>query len=73
MLHQLVCLLQMIYDGEGSVVRWILVTEGTLVTYEMLEQYDIDVLLLKSNDGGLSSTVLRNAMITIKRYLQLTE
>ena len=67
MLHQLVCLLQMIYDGEGSVVRWIIVTEGTLVSYEMLEQYDIDVLLLKSNDGGLSSTVLRNAMITIKR------
>ena len=59
----------MIYDGEGTVVRWILVTEGTLLTYDLLQQYDIDVLLLKNELGGPSSIVLKNAMITIKRYM----
>ena len=57
----------MIYDGEGTVVRWIVVTEGTLLTYDLLQQFDIDVLLLKTNHGGPSSVMLKNAMITINR------
>ena len=63
----------MIYDGEGTVVRWIIISEGTLLTYDLVNEYNIDVLLLKSNDGGPSSVVLRNAMITIKRYFYKIE
>ena len=61
--------LQLIYDGEGTVVRWIMVTDGSCLTYDLLNQYNIDALLLKSHDGGTSSTVLRNVMITIKRFV----
>ena len=60
----------MIYDGEGTVVRWIIITEGTLLTYDLVNQYDINVLLLKSDHGGPSPTVLKNAMITINRYIR---
>ena len=57
--------LQIIYDGEGTIVKWVVITEGTLLTYDLVQEFDIDVLLLKSNSGGLSSVALKNAMITI--------
>ena len=63
--------LQLIYNGEGNVLKWIVITDGNLLTHDMIQHLEIDVLLLRSEDGGLSSTMIKNAMICIKRYKQL--
>ena len=58
----------MIYDGEGNLVKWIVVTDGALLTVEDVAVLRIDVLLLKSPHGGLTSTMLKNATICINRF-----
>ena len=57
----------MIYDGNGCVVKWIIVTDGTVLTNELIESCSDDILFLKTDSGGITSTVIRNSMISIKR------
>ena len=57
----------MIYDGTGDVVKWILVTDGTVLGEDITLSGDHDILFLRSEMGSLNSTVVKNAMICIKR------
>ena len=59
--------LQIIYDGEGKVIKWIIVSEGSLLTYEWTQTNECDALFLKSTDGTMTSTTLRNALILLMR------
>ena len=57
----------MIYDGDGKIIRWLIVTDGKLLTPEWTETHCPDVVFLISHDGKMSSTTLKNALIFIKR------
>ena len=59
---------KVIYDGEGEIVKWIIVSDGKTLPHEWTQSQDCDALFLISEDGTMNSTVLRNALITINRY-----
>ena len=59
---------KVIYDGEGEIVKWIIVSDGKTLTLEWTQSQDCDALFLISEDGTMNSTVLRNALIIINRY-----
>ena len=59
---------QVIYNGEGQVLKWIIVSEGSLLTYEWTEANECNGLFLITSDGTMTSTTLRNALIVVKRY-----
>ena len=64
-------ILQMIYDGEGTVIQWIIVTDGSVLTDDITTSGEFDVLFLKTSNGSLNATALKNAMIMISRYVKI--
>ena len=60
-------ILQLIYDGCGHIVKWIFVTDGTVLPDELTTSGLDNMLFLKTETGCLSSIVVRNAMIAVKR------
>ena len=64
-------ILQMIYDGEGTVIQWIIVTDGSVLTDDITTSGEFDVLFLKTINGSLNATALKNAMIMISRYVKI--
>ena len=61
----------MIYDGEGTVIQWIIVTDGSVLTDDITTSGEFDVLFLKTINGSLNATALKNAMIMISRYVKI--
>ena len=61
----------MIYDGEGTVIQWIIVTDGSVLTDDITTSGEFDVLFLKMSNGSLNATALKNAMIMISRYVKI--
>ena len=61
----------MIYDGEGTVIQWIIVTDGSVLTDDITTSGEFDVLFLKTSNGSLNATALKNAMIMISRYVKI--
>ena len=59
---------QIIYNGTRQIIKWILVTDGTVLGEDITLSKQYDILFLKSQMGSLDSTVVKNAMICIKRY-----
>ena len=62
---------QMIYDGEGTVIQWIIVTDGSVLTDHITTSGEFDVLFLKTSNGSLNATAVKNAMIMISRYVKI--
>ena len=62
---------QMIYDGEGTVIQWIIVTDGSVLTDNITTSGQFDVLFLKTSNGSLNATAVKNAMIMISRYVKI--
>ena len=60
-------LIQIIYDAESTLIRWIIVTDGTVLSHEWTQEQNCDAMFLITQDGMLSATTLRNAMILIVR------
>ena len=58
---------QIIYDAEYTLIRWIIISDGSVLYHEWTEEQNCDVMFLISQDGRLSSTTLRNALIMISR------
>ena len=58
---------QVIYDGNGNVIHWIMVTDGSVISDDFTISGNFDVMFLKSETGGLNATVVRNTMISIQR------
>ena len=61
----------MIYDGEGNVIQWIIVTGGSVLTDDITTSGEFYVLFLKTSNGSLNATALKNAMIMISRYVKI--
>ena len=61
----------MIYDGEGTVIQWILVTDGSVLTDDITTSGQFDVLFLKTSNGSLNATAVKNALIMISRYVKI--
>ena len=59
----------MVYDGRGCIVQWIMVTDGSVLTDQVTMTGEHDVMFLKSETGMLTSVVVRNTMIAIKRLM----
>ena len=57
----------MIYDGEGDVIEWFMITQASILTINILEQFGIAVMLVESDDGKLNSKILLEAMMEIRR------
>ena len=55
------------YNGIGEIINWIVVTDGSVLSDDFVLQNSNDVLLLKTHDGGLSSTTLRSALVVLQR------
>ena len=70
---KLLCILclQMIYDGEGTVIQWIIVTDGSVLTDDITTSGEFDVLFLKTSNGSINATAVKNAMIMISRYVKI--
>ena len=64
-------ILQMIYDGEGTVLQWIIVTDGSVLTDDITTSGQFDVLFLKTSNGSINATTVKNAMIMISRYVKI--
>ena len=64
-------ILQMVYDGEGTVSQWFIVTDGSVLTDDITTSGEFDVLFLKSNNGSINATAVKNAMIMISRYVKM--
>ena len=64
-------ILQMIYDGEGTVIQWIVVTDGSVLTDDITTSGEFDVLFLKTSNGSLNATAVKNALIMISRYVKI--
>ena len=62
-----ILLLQLIYDATGKIVQWIFVSDGSVLSDEVITSGQHDILFLKSERGNLDSIVVRNAMIAVKR------
>ena len=62
--------LQVIYDGTGTVIKWIMVTDGSELGDNIALTGEHDILFLKSETGSLNSTVVKSA-ICLKRYRYL--
>ena len=61
----------MIYDGEGTVIQWIIVTDGSVLTDDITTSGEFDMLFLKMRNGSINATVVKNAMIMISRYVKM--
>ena len=61
----------MVYDGDGIVIQWIIVTDGSVLTDDITTSGEFDVLFLKTNNGSINATAVKNAMIIISRYVKL--
>ena len=61
--------LQVIFDGDANVVRWVVVTDGTQLPPDFALEKNFDLLLLRSSDGMIDATVVKNALIVIDRYV----
>ena len=61
----------MTYDGERTVIQWIIVTDGSVLTDDITTSGEFDVLFLKTINGSLNATALKNAMIMISRYVKI--
>ena len=59
---------QIIYAAKGLVIKRILVTDGSILTNDITMSGDHDILFLKTDNGGINSTVVNNCMIRIRRY-----
>ena len=60
--------IQFLYDAEGKPVHWIIVTDGNHLTHEWMQQHGCSAILLKSPNGKITPTVIKNALILINRY-----
>ena len=58
---------QVIYDGNGKIIKWIIVTTGSVLPDDMTVPGMDNIMFLKSPSGSLTETVVRNTMITVKR------
>ena len=59
------------YDRFGQIVQWIIVTDGSVLSEEFTIENTDTALFLKTSDGCLNSTTLRNAIIVTRRlFLQ---
>ena len=61
----------MIYNGCGDILRWLIVTDRQAVTDEFALQQPQSLMLLKTDDGKLSWTVLKAALVLISRLIAL--
>ena len=61
-------LFQIIYDATGTIIKWIMVTDGTVLSDDLIMSGEHQMLFLKTDNGGINPTVVKNCMITIKRY-----
>ena len=59
---------QIIYADNGLVIKRILVTDGSMLTDDITMRGDHDILLLKTDNRLINSTVVNNCMIRIRRY-----
>ena len=59
--------MQIIYDAECTLIRWIIVTDGSVLSHDWTQEQNSDAMFLFTQDGMLSPTTLRNAMILIVR------
>ena len=57
----------MIYDATGYVVKWIFVTDGTVLGDQFAMFAGQDIWFLKTDHGSIDSVVVKNAMIAIRR------
>ena len=62
---------KVIYDGNGTIIKWVMVTDGSVLTDDITTSGQHDVIFLKTATGRLTSTVIKNTMITLKRYICL--
>ena len=58
---------QLIYDATGYVLKWIFVTDGSVLGDNVAMSGEEDIWFLKSETGSIDSIVVKNAMIVIKR------
>ena len=58
---------QVIYDATGYVVKWIFVTDGSVLGDNIAMSGEQDIWFLKTENGSIDSIVVKNAMIAIKR------
>ena len=58
---------QVIYDATGYVVKWIFVTDGSVLGDNIVMSGEQDIWFLKTENGSIDSIVVKNAMIAIKR------
>ena len=61
----------MTYDGEGTVIQWIIVTDGSVLTDDITTSGEFDVLFLKMRNGSINATVVKNGMIMMSRYVKM--
>ena len=45
-----------------------MVTDGTVLSDELIMSGEHEMLFLKTDNGAINTTVVKNCMITIKRY-----
>ena len=45
-----------------------MVTDGTVLSDDLIMSGEHEMLFLKTDNGGINPTVVKNCMITIKRY-----
>ena len=60
-------LIQILYDADCTLICWIIVTDGSQISQEWIQQQNCDALFLITPNGRLTSTTLRNALILITR------
>ena len=58
---------QVIYNGVGEIVRWIVVTDSTQLSDDFVLQNGPDVLLLKTDNGHITSVTVKSVTVLIKR------
>ena len=52
-------------------IQWIIVTDGSVLTDDITTSGEFDVLFLKSDNGSINATAVKNAMIIISRYVKM--
>ena len=56
------------YNAESEVITWIMVTDQS-VSDDLLMSHESPILFLRTVDGHIDGTALKNAVIMINRYL----